>query len=158
MIALHTCGKALGVEGALVTAPRLVVDYLVNRARGFVFSTAPSPLMAVAASAAIDRIADADDLRARLDALRVHAGAVLCAPLGLPEPQSPILPIILGADRRAMAVAAACQAAGFDIRGIRPPTVPPATARLRLTLTLNATVADIDALAPVLRAAMEAHP
>ena len=158
MIALHTCGKALGVEGALVTAPRLVVDYLVNRARGFVFSTAPSPLMAVAASAAIDRIADADDLRARLDALRVHAGAVLCAPLGLPEPQSPILPIILGADRRAMAVAAACQAAGFDVRGIRPPTVPPATARLRLTLTLNATVADIDALAPVLRAAMEAHP
>lgn len=158
VIALHTCGKALGVEGAMVTAPRLVVDYLVNRARGFVFSTAPSPLMAVAAGAAIDRIAGADDLRARLDALCAYAGRVLCAPLGLPEPASPILPIILGSDRRAMAVAAVLQAAGFDIRGIRPPTVPPNTARLRVTLTLNASPADIDALAPVLRAAMEANP
>lgn len=158
VIALHTCGKAMGVEGALVTAPRLVVDYLVNRARGFVFSTAPSPLMAVAAAAAIDRIAAADEERARLDALRAHAGAMLCAPLGLPAPASPILPIILGHDRRAMAVAAACQEAGFDIRGIRPPTVPAGTARLRVTLTLNAGAADIDALAPLLRAAMDANP
>ncbi|HTH28676.1 MAG TPA: 8-amino-7-oxononanoate synthase, partial [Sphingobium sp.] len=158
VIALHTCGKAMGVEGALVTAPRLVVDYLVNRARGFIFSTAPSPLMAVAAGAAIDRIAAADDLRARLDTLRAHAGRVLCAPRGLPAPPSPILPIILGDDRRAMAVAAALQAGGFDIRGIRPPTVPAGTARLRVTLTLNAAPADIDALAPVLEAALEANP
>jgi 8-amino-7-oxononanoate synthase len=158
VIALHTCGKALGVEGALVTAPRLIADYLVNRARGFIYSTAPSPLMAVAAAAAIDRIEAADDLRARLDALRAHAGRVLCAPLDLPAPQSPILPIILGNDRRAMAVAAALQDAGFDIRGIRPPTVPAGTARLRVTLTLNASAGDIDALASVLRAAMEAHP
>lgn len=158
VIVLHTCGKAMGTEGALVTGPAVVKDYLVNKARGFIFSTSPSPLIAVAVSAAIDRIAGADDLRARLDTLRAHAGRVLCEPLGLAAPVSPILPIILGTDSRAMAAAAAVQAAGFDIRGIRPPTVPAGTARLRVTLTLNATPADIDALAPVLFAVLEAHP
>jgi 8-amino-7-oxononanoate synthase len=158
LIVLHTCGKAMGVEGALVTGPQIVKDYLVNRARGFIFSTSPSPLMAVAVGASIDRIAEADDLRARLDALRAHAGRVICAPLGLEAPVSPILPIILGTDRRAMAVAGALQEAGFDIRGIRPPTVPAGTARLRITLTLNVKPADIDALAPVLQQALEAHP
>ncbi len=158
IIALHTCGKAMGAEGALVTGPAVVKDYLVNRARGFIFSTAPSPLIAVAVSAAIDRIAEADDRRAALDTLRDYAGRMLCAPLGLAAPVSPILPIILGTDRRAMAVAAALQEAGFDIRGIRPPTVPAGTARLRITLTLNVGTADIDALAPVLMAALEAHP
>jgi len=157
VIVLHTCGKAMGVEGALVTGPRVVKDYLVNRARGFIFSTSPSPLIAVAVSAAIDRLAQADDLRARLDAMRAQAGRMICAPIGLPAPVSPILPVILGTDRRAMAVAGALQDAGFDIRGIRPPTVPAGTARLRITLTLNVSPADLDALAPVLQAALEAH-
>ncbi|MET0364968.1 MAG: 8-amino-7-oxononanoate synthase, partial [Sphingobium sp.] len=124
---------------------------------GFIFSTSPSPLMAVAVAAALDRMAAADDLRGALRDLYAHAGRVLCEPLGLAAPISPILPIILGTDKRAMAVAADLQAAGFDIRGIRPPTVPAGTARLRVTLTLNATAADIDALAPHLFAAMEAH-
>ncbi|MET0362206.1 MAG: 8-amino-7-oxononanoate synthase, partial [Sphingobium sp.] len=144
IIVLHTCGKAMGVEGALVTGPAIVKDYLVNRARGFIFSTAPSPLIAVAVGAAIDRMERADDRRAALDALRAHAGRSICAPLGLPAPVSPILPIILGADARAMAVAAELQEAGFDIRGIRPPTVPAGTARLRITLTLNIAPTDID--------------
>lgn len=155
VIVLHTCGKAMGVEGALLTGPAVVKDYLVNKARGFIFSTAPSPLIAVAVGAAIDVMAEADDRRTALDAMRAHAGRVLCAPLGLPDPVSPILPVILGTDARAMAAAAALQAAGFDIRGIRPPTVPAGTARLRITLTLNATPADIDALAPILFAALE---
>ena len=151
MIALHTCGKALGVEGALVTAPRLVVDYLVNRARGFVFSTAPSPLMAVGVSAALDRIEQAGDLRERLKTLMVDAAEVICAPLGLPAPRSQIVPVVLGEDRRAMAAAAALQQAGFDVRGIRPPTVPPGTSRLRISLTLNVGRADIAALGEELR-------
>lgn len=150
VIALHTCGKALGAEGALVTGPRIAIDWLVNKARGFIFSTAPSPLMAVAAMAALDRIAEADDLRARLHALRDHAGRALCAPLGLAPPATPILPVVLGDDHRTMAAAARLQAAGFDIRGVRPPTVPAGTARLRITLTLNATEGDIDRLAPLL--------
>lgn len=157
VVALHTCGKAMGVEGALVTGPRAVIDLLVNRARHFIFSTAPSPLIAVGVNAAIDRIAAADDRRERLRALMTHAGRVLCAPLGLEPPQSPILPIVLGGERRTMAAAEALQAAGYDIRGIRPPTVPAGQSRLRITLTLNAGEDDLDALAPVLMRAVEAQ-
>lgn len=155
VVSLHTCGKALGVEGAIVTAPRSIVDFLVNRARGFIFSTAPSPLMAVAVSAALDRIAEGDDLRARLDDLRIHAGAVLGRRFGLPEPASQIIPLILRDDRRTMAAADALRDAGFDVRGIRPPTVPAGTSRLRISLTLNVGRSDVDALADALAAALE---
>ena len=151
VVTLHTCGKAMGVEGALICGPRLLIDYLINRARAFIFSTAPSPLMAVAVSAALDRIEQASDLRDRLKTLRVDAGEAICAPLGLPAPRSQIIPVILGEDRRAMAAAAALQQAGFDVRGIRPPTVPPGTSRLRISLTLNVGRADIAALGEALR-------
>lgn len=151
VVTLHTCGKAMGVEGALICGPRIMVDYLINRARAFIFSTAPSPLMAVAASAALDRIEQAGDLRERLKTLMVDAGENICVPLGLPAPRSQIVPVILGEDRRAMAAAAALQQAGFDVRGIRPPTVPPGTSRLRISLTLNVGRADIAALGETLR-------
>jgi len=151
VVTLHTCGKAMGVEGALICGPRLLIDYLINRARAFIFSTAPSPLMAVAVSAALDRIEQASDLRDRLKTLRVDAGEAICAPLGLPAPRSQIIPVILGEDRRAMAAAAALQQAGFDVRGIRPPTVPAGTSRLRISLTLNVGRADIAALGEALR-------
>jgi 8-amino-7-oxononanoate synthase len=146
VVTLHTCGKAMGVEGALICGPQIIIDYLINRARAFIFSTAPSPLMAVAVSAALDRIEQADDLRARLKTLRVDAAESICAPLRLPQPRSQIIPVLLGEDRRAMAAAAALQEAGFDIRGIRPPTVPPGTSRLRISLTLNVGRADVAAL------------
>ncbi|MEA3391329.1 8-amino-7-oxononanoate synthase [Sphingobium sp. CCH11-B1] len=151
VITLHTCGKAMGAEGALICGSRVHIDYLVNRARSFIFSTAPSPLMAVAVSAALDRIEQASDLRDRLKILREDAAEAICAPLGLPAPRSQILPVILGEDSRAMAAAAALQEAGFDVRGIRPPTVPPGTSRLRISLTLNASRADVAALGQELR-------
>lgn len=102
--------------------------------------------MAVAVSAALDRIEEASDLRDRLKTLRQDAAEAICAPLGLPTPRSQIVPVILGTDARTMAAAAALQDAGFDVRGIRPPTVPPGTSRLRLSLTLNVGRADIAAL------------
>ncbi len=146
VITLHTCGKAMGVEGALICGPRIHIDYLINRARPFIFSTAPSPLMAVAVAAALDRIEEASDLRERLKILRQDAAEAICAPLGLPSPRSQIVPIILGEDSRAMAAAATLQEAGFDVRGIRPPTVPAGTSRLRISLTLNIGRADVAAL------------
>lgn len=154
LVSLHTCGKALGVEGALVCGPRLVIDYLVNRARPFIFSTAPSPLIAVAVGAALDRVAQGDDLRAELQAVRKAAAQAISAPLALASSRSQILPVILGDDRRAMTVAAKLQAAGFDVRGIRPPTVPPGTSRLRISLTCNVTPGDVAALGQALREAM----
>lgn len=158
VVSLHTCGKALGVEGALVCAPAVIKDYLINRARPFIFSTAPSPLMAVAVSAALDRIAKADDIRARLSALRAHADQAICERFGLPPSSSQIIPIILGDDKRTMRVAEALQAAGFDVRGIRPPTVPRGTSRLRLSLTLNVDREDISALADAMAQAMQDAP
>lgn len=159
VIALHTCGKGLGVEGALVTAARPVIDLLVNRGRGFVFSTAPSPLMAVAVEAALERMAGADAERAELAGLIDHAAQHLCAPLGLPAPTSQILPVILGDDARTMRIAGALQDAGFDVRGIRPPTVPRGTARLRISMTLNVDAPIISALGEALRSALaDAQP
>ncbi|MBB4642222.1 8-amino-7-oxononanoate synthase [Rhizorhapis suberifaciens] len=158
VVSLHTCGKGLGAEGALVCASKTVIDYLVNRARPFIFSTAPSPLMAVAVSAALDRVAEADDLRARLMDLRAHADKAVCERFGLPSSKSQIIPVILGEDKRTMRVAETLQAAGFDIRGIRPPTVPRGTSRLRLSLNLNVDESDISALAEAMARAMEANP
>lgn len=152
-VTLHTCGKAMGVEGALLACPALVRDFLVNRGRAFIFSTAPSPLIAAAVAEALAILADEPERRARLHALIAHAEAAL-APCGVAPTGSQILPVVLGDDARAMAVAARLQAAGFDVRGIRPPTVPAGTARLRLSLTLNVDTADVDALAASLKEAL----
>lgn len=154
VVSLHTCGKALGTEGALVCASRSIVDFLINRARPFIFSTAPSPLMAVATAAALDRVAEADERRERLRGLWRHAGELLA----FPAPPSQIIPVILGDERRTMAVAETLREAGFDVRGIRPPTVPQGTSRLRISLTLNVTPSDIEALAGALAEALSPVP
>jgi 8-amino-7-oxononanoate synthase len=154
VVTLHTCGKAMGCEGALVCGPRVVRDFLVNRGRGFVFSTAPSPLMASAVRESLRILADEPERRAGLWDLMGAAEKALDR-CGVAPTGSQILPLILGDDARTMRVAAAVQAAGFDVRGIRPPTVPQGTSRLRISLTLNLTVADVDALADAIAGALE---
>ncbi|MDE2301996.1 MAG: 8-amino-7-oxononanoate synthase [Sphingomonadales bacterium] len=149
VISLHTCGKALGVEGALLCGPVVLRACLINRARGFIFSTAPSPLIAAGLRAALRLIAAGDALRTEL-AARIALAERLLLPLGAQGHGAPILPLVLGDDRRTMGVAARLQQAGFDIRGIRPPTVPPGTSRLRIVITRNAAPADITALAAAL--------
>ncbi|MFN3932512.1 MAG: 8-amino-7-oxononanoate synthase [Brevundimonas sp.] len=154
VIVLRTCGKALGCEGALVCGDRTVIDFLVNRGRGFIFSTAPSPLMASAVRAGLRLMAD-DGLRTRLGDLVARAGTAFERRLGRPATGSQILPLVLGDDHAAMRAAAALQAAGFDVRGIRPPTVPVGTARLRISVTLNVVAAEIDALIDALEPLLE---
>lgn len=151
VVGLHTCGKGIGVEGALVTATKPIIDLLVNRGRSFVFSTAPSPLMAVAVSAALERMLGADRERVELHDLLAYAAQHICAPLGIDPPKSQILPIVIGDDARTMRVAAALQQSGFDVRGIRPPTVPRGTSRLRISLTLNVDGAIVAALGETLQ-------
>lgn len=152
-IVLRTCGKALGCEGALVLGPQVVRDFLVNRGRAFIFSTAPSPLVCAAVREAINMLAEEPDRRTRLAALVAHAEQRL-VPLGAVRSGSQILPLILHDDARTMKAAERLQHAGFDVRGIRPPTVPQGTSRLRISLTLNATADDVDALAAVLEEAL----
>jgi 8-amino-7-oxononanoate synthase len=155
IVTLHTCGKALGAMGALVILPPSLRDFLVNRSRSFIYSTAPSPLMAATVRAALKICAGADVERARLAAIVRHAGDAMRAKLGMEPSGTPIQPIIVRSDRRAVALASALQARGYDIRAIRPPTVPEGTARLRLALTLHADAALLDALFADLAAALE---
>ena len=153
VITVHTCGKAMGVEGAFLCGPAVMRDFLVNRARAFIFSTAPSPLMASAARESLRCLADEPERRAALWRL-VAAAERLLAPCGVAPTGSQILPLVIGEDAATMRVAASLQRSGLDVRGIRPPTVPPGTARLRLSLTLNANEADVAALADALAGAL----
>ncbi|WP_448658855.1 8-amino-7-oxononanoate synthase [Sphingomonas sp. CJ99] len=152
-ISVHTCGKAMGVEGALVCLPTVMRDFIVNRGRAFIYSTAPSPLIAAMVRESLRILADEPDRRAGLHTLIAEANRVL-APLGIEATGSQIIPVILGDDGRVMQVAALLQAAGFDVRGIRPPTIPMGTARLRLSLTLNISAGDLGGLAAALQDAM----
>lgn len=145
IISLHTCGKGLGAAGALVCLPRLYRDFMVNRGRAFIYSTAPSPLMAAVVRAALKICAGADQERTQLRQLVRHAETRMRG-LGLPVSGSQIQPIIIGSDKDAVRLAEVLQARGHDIRAIRPPTVPEGTARLRLALTLHITTDDLDAL------------
>jgi 8-amino-7-oxononanoate synthase len=132
-----TLGKAVGVQGAFVAGSALLRDLLWNRARTFVFSTAPSPRLAELALFHVQRARAADELRARLleRVQRLHA-ALRQRQLPLPEGLiGPIVPIVLGANDRALAAAAALADEGILAQAIRYPTVPEGSARLRLTVT-----------------------
>lgn len=137
VIVLHTCGKALGGAGALLSLPRILGDFLVNRCRPFIFSTAPSPLMAVAALEALKILKEEPERREALAHLVAYAGNQAQTRCGLKASGSQILPVIIGDDLTTMQIAARLRERGFDVRGVRPPTVPQGTARLRISLTLN---------------------
>ena len=154
IISLHTCGKALGVSGALVLMPELLRRFMINRSRAFIYATAPSPLMAAGVRTALKICAKADDRRARLQERIGQLNGHL-QKMGLPVTGTQIQPIVLGADRHALDMAQALAREGFDIRAIRPPTVPEGTARLRITLSANLTHDNIDALGAALSRLMQ---
>jgi 8-amino-7-oxononanoate synthase len=137
VVTIHTCGKALGTAGALICAPRVLKDFLVNRGRPFIFSTAPSPLVAAVTRAAISLCEHSDGRRERLRGLVQYASRELERNCGLTASGSHIVPIVVGEDQAAADLAAKLRAHGYDVRAIRPPTVPVGTARLRIALTLN---------------------
>ncbi|MBE0703494.1 MAG: 8-amino-7-oxononanoate synthase, partial [Afipia sp.] len=145
VVAVHTCGKALGSSGALVMTTKLLRDFLVNRSRPFIFATAPSPLMAVAVGEALRILRDEPERRHRLHDLIAFASDKIRAQGWTPS-GSQIIPYIVGHNEHTMTLAAALQRRGFDIRGIRPPTVPAGTARLRISLTLNVTSGDVESM------------
>jgi len=142
-----TGGKALGAGGAVVVGGRALVDWLHNRARSFVFTTAASPAVPAAFLAAVSQVrADGGASERALAAARRLAAA-----LGVPAPAAAIVPFVLGDERTALAAAATAQAAGFDVRAVRPPTVPAGSSRLRLVCRAGHGEIEIDALATVLQ-------
>lgn len=154
VVSLHTCGKALGASGALITCSASIRDFLVNRARGFIYATAPSPVMAAVVRRALRIARDEPWRREQLAARVAFAGAELARTCGVVASGSQIMPVIVGGDARAVALAGVMREAGFDVRAIRPPTVPEGTARLRITLTLNTDEAGIAAMLRTLAGAL----
>jgi 8-amino-7-oxononanoate synthase len=150
VITLHTCGKALGTAGGLVLAPAIIRDYLINRARAFIFATAPSPLIAAVTRAALEISRTQSERRQRLGELVAFADRRLREGCGISSSGSHIVPIILGTNQKAVAASAALQRRGFDVRAIRPPTVPAGTARLRIALTAKLTESIIGELVDAL--------
>jgi 8-amino-7-oxononanoate synthase len=146
LVAVHTCGKALGAAGALVTSTKILRDFIVNRCRPFIFSTAPSPLMAVAVREALAILREEPARRESLKNLIAFTHRRIRPHPGWRLSGSQILPFIVGDNARAMQLACALQTRGFDIRGVRPPTVPAGTARLRISLTNNVGENDVCAM------------
>lgn len=143
LVVLHTCGKALGVSGALVGASRVLCDHLINQARPFIYATAPSPLAAASVREALKVLVDEPERRERLHDLIGFANAQFRGRLHAPGSGSQILPVVIGGSVRAVRIASRLQDAGFDIRAIRPPTVPANTARLRIAVSLHVDAATV---------------
>jgi len=146
VITLHTCGKALGTAGGFILAPGIVRDFLVNRARPFIFATAPSPLTAAITRSALELSRSNPGRRERLARLVQFAGTELRRRCNIEPSGSHIIPVIVGPDQAAVNLASALQRRGYDIRAIRPPTVAEGTARLRIALTLNVDEATVTKL------------
>lgn len=149
-VQMGTLGKALGAAGGFIAGTRVLIDYLVNRARSFMFSTAPVPAAAAAALAAL-RLVQSDQGRARCAQLweRVRQVASLAGP---PTGLSPIFPLILGDEAEALRAAEVLRTRGLFVPAVRFPTVARGAARLRLTVTAAHTAAQVAHLGEALAA------
>lgn len=156
-VSINTAGKALGVSGAFVAGPAWAIDYLIQRARPFIFSTAAPPALAAAIGASLDVIAAEPDRRTQLmDRVKRLRAAMSASGLPVPASFSQIIPVVIGENERALDAAAALQAQGFDVRAIRPPSVAPGTARLRISVNVTLTDDAIDTFARALAAVVGA--
>ncbi len=154
-LSINTAGKALGVGGAFAAGPAWALEYLVQRARSFIFSTAPPPAMASALDAALDVVAAEPERRRRLQENAVFLRRRLHETgFSIPAGRSQIIPVMIGGNERAVAAAAALVEDGFDVRAIRPPTVPPGTARLRISVNAAVDTATLEQFARALGSAV----
>ena len=140
---MGTLSKAAGVYGAFLCASAPVIELMKNRARSLVYTTGLPPAVIASCIAAVDIIATDTDRVAR----PLHNAKAFCDAVGLPEPGSPIVPLVIGAEQAALDASAALEDAGFLVTPIRPPTVPAGTSRLRFTFTAEHTPAQVAALA-----------
>ncbi len=144
-IHMATFGKAMGSFGAFVLSEPVVIEYLINRARTFMYTTALPPAALAAAQAALDLVrADLsfkDQLWSNIDYMR---SGLLEAGFDLKDSIGPIIPIVVGKDSDAIKMQKMLMAKGFFLQAIRPPTVPSGTARLRLTVVRDFTRQQMD--------------
>ena len=152
-ILMGTLSKALGSEGGYVCASRTVCDYLRNKSRAFIFSTAHNPGSAAAADAALTILEEHPELAPRVRERAQRFVAALAAQGIAARTESAIVPILVGDERRAVAMAAKLEARGFLVPAIRYPTVAKGAARLRVSVSARTTEKDLSALALAIAAA-----
>jgi 8-amino-7-oxononanoate synthase len=157
-VQMGTLSKALGVSGGYICGSRSLVEWLINRARSFIYSTAPPPVLAAAARAAVEFLAspDGEDRRLqlwkRIELMRKNLPQDRQSTLReKPRPASAIFPWIVGAEQGAIDLSRALQAEGFLVPAVRYPTVAKGSARLRITVTAAHEEAQIMALTDALR-------
>lgn len=152
-VQMGTLGKALGTFGAFVAGSSDVIEHLINAARSFVFTTALPPPVVASALAAVELAHGADDLRQRLRGNAEWMASRL-GEMGIPVQPSHIVPIVIGDAGRTMAICEELLGRGVFAQGIRPPTVPRGTSRLRLTLMSSHSSDDLGGALAALRAVL----
>ncbi|WP_321396587.1 8-amino-7-oxononanoate synthase [Emcibacter sp.] len=144
---MGTLSKAIGSFGGYLCASQAVVDFMKTRARSLIYTTGSPPASIAAAIKALDLIENDRDYCDR----PMYNARLFAREAGLPEPQSPIIPVITGDSGRTMHLAAILEELGFLVTGIRPPTVPEGAARLRITFSAAHREEDVLALVDALR-------
>ena len=154
LIYMATLGKAAGVSGAFVAGSEALIDSLVQQARTYIYTTAIPPLLAHALLASLKIIEQEQWRRERLRelALRLKQG-LQDAPWRLLPSDTPIQPLLVGGNAEALALSARLAKEGLLVPAIRPPTVPQGTARLRISLSADHAIGDVDRLVSALRQA-----
>jgi 8-amino-7-oxononanoate synthase len=145
-IQMGTLGKAVGSQGGYICGSRSLIEYLINRARSFIFSTAPVPAAAAAAQAGVELIQSphGESRCCQLwDLVHLVCDSLRESGWKIPAPQSAIIPLMIGGESQAISTAVKLREKGIFIPAIRYPTVARGQARLRLTLTADHTTADI---------------
>ncbi|MBU2954558.1 8-amino-7-oxononanoate synthase [Marinobacter sp. F3R08] len=146
-VLIGTLGKAVGTSGAFVAGPSMLMEYLVQKARTYIYTTAMPPALAMATISSLDLIErDAgrrDHVLALVSRFRREASAMGYA---LMPSRTPIQPIMIGDNRSALALSQALEDRGVLVSAIRPPTVPPGEARLRVTFSAAHSMEDLDCL------------
>jgi 8-amino-7-oxononanoate synthase len=156
---VSTFGKGLGFAGAFVAGPRVLVDHLVNTARPFIFSTASPPAMLAAVGVLLDLAEAEPGRRGKVLSLAGRLRRALAAGGTMPiGGGGPIVPVVLEGNERALRVAEQVRGQGYDVRAIRPPSVAPGTARLRISVHADHSEEEVDGLARAVLDAVAAHP
>ncbi|MDE1234239.1 8-amino-7-oxononanoate synthase [Vibrio aestuarianus] len=152
-----TFGKAFGLSGAAILCNQAVGDFLTQFARHHVYSTAMPPAQAYALTHAISMVTQQEWRRKKLSELQAHYASRMKGFSGYVDTQTPIKPFVIGDALKAVNVAEKLRHAGCWLTAIRPPTVPQGSARLRITLTANHSIQQVEQLTTQLQRALEEH-
>ncbi len=152
IVLMGTLGKAAGISGAFVAADPLVIDWLVNKARSYIFTTAASPVVAATVAESVTQLSAADDRRRHLfDRIAQLRNGLAGTRWQMPASMTAIQPVIVGDNHEALRLADALLERGLWVPAIRPPTVPKDTARLRVTLSAAHSEVQVAALVDALK-------